>query len=214
VRISDNRYSRDRHRYDLAFEMLQLGARPQTVSAWTSLSQYQIRNIADEYDDHLARHRGRPPTSVGWFWKDRRRLEQGAVLACLFALSRVLPPKGSRDVASVKNLALGTRLCSVFNGYLRAVARPEVPFEYALLLVQELIRDDSIGLKPCSSCGAATLIDVLAISEHECPTCRVSDRDHRTEQSAQRRSRSTRPLEAERQQRQSEEITQQVSLFD
>jgi hypothetical protein len=45
MRISDNRYSRDRFRFDLALRFIRHEARTQTIRAWTGLSDDRIRKV-------------------------------------------------------------------------------------------------------------------------------------------------------------------------
>jgi hypothetical protein len=45
MRISDDRYSRDRQRYDLALRFIQHEARTRTIRTWTGLTDDRIRKI-------------------------------------------------------------------------------------------------------------------------------------------------------------------------
>lgn len=215
MRISNHRYSRDRSRYDLAYGMLQLGARPKTVTAWTQLTQYQIRNVADEYGELLVRHRGRPPKSIAWFWRDGRRQQEGAILASLFVLMKAVPREAARDEDYPwRSVSRGMRVCAVYQEYARTIPHPRISFEYGLLLVRELVRGDAVILGRCSECKGATLTDPLSAPPHMCAVCRLKRRhevattDGRCpERHSGRRSKS-RPNKEHR------EIRQQVPLFD
>jgi hypothetical protein len=45
MRISDDRYSRDRQRFDLAVRFIQHEARTRTIRTWTGLTDDRIRKI-------------------------------------------------------------------------------------------------------------------------------------------------------------------------
>ena len=45
MRVSDDRYSRDLHRMDLARRMIRLEARTFTIRQWTGLSDDRIRKV-------------------------------------------------------------------------------------------------------------------------------------------------------------------------
>ena len=65
MRISDNRYSRDRSRLDLALRFIRHEARTQTIRAWTGLSDDRIRKMYREYMKEpgfaVSRPRGKSP---------------------------------------------------------------------------------------------------------------------------------------------------------
>ena len=64
MRISDDRYSRDRLRFDLALRFMRHEARTHTIRKWTGLTDDRIRKLYRSYLVHLpsqvARHRGNP----------------------------------------------------------------------------------------------------------------------------------------------------------
>lgn len=215
MRISNHRYSRDRGRYDLAYGMLQLGARPKTVTAWTQLTQYQIRNVADEYGELLARHRGRPPKSIAWFWREGRRQQEGAILASLFILAKVVPRGATQDEDYPwRSVASGMRVCAVYQDYARMVPGSRISFEYSLLLIKELVRGDAATLGCCAECKGAMLVDPLSAPPHTCVSCR-NQRRHGASNGDSRcldRQKRRRPKTSVGKERR--EIRQQVPLFD
>lgn len=214
MRISNHRYSRDRSRYDLAYGMLQLGARPKTVTAWTQLTQYQIRNVADEYGELLARHRGRPPKSIAWFWRERRRQQEGAILASLLVLTKVVPRKAARDEDYPwRSVSSGMRVCAVYQDYARTVPRPTISFEYALLLVKELVRGEVVTLSRCSECKGAMLADPLSAPPHICTSCRVQRRHELKTDDGRNPDQHQGGRSKPSQKNEHREIRQQVSLL-
>ena len=54
MRISDDRYSRDRVRLDLALRFIRHEARTQTIRAWTGLTDDRIRKLYRSYFDRAS----------------------------------------------------------------------------------------------------------------------------------------------------------------
>ena len=66
MRISDDRYSRDRLRFDLALRLIGHEARTHTIRAWTGLTEDRVRKlyrtyIAEHPGETVARRRGKSP---------------------------------------------------------------------------------------------------------------------------------------------------------
>src|ERR1700691_1793115 len=96
MRISDDRYSRDRLRFDIALQFIRHEARTHTIRAWTGLSDDRIRNLYRSYlcdcrATPLARHRGKSPQQVAYFMRTGRARQEAALLASLCRLLGALP---------------------------------------------------------------------------------------------------------------------------
>ncbi len=65
MRISDDRYHRERLRMELALRFLRHEARTQTIRAWTGLTDDRIRKLYRSYlgdvRRQMPRHRGKSP---------------------------------------------------------------------------------------------------------------------------------------------------------
>jgi len=66
MRVSDDRYTRDRQKFDLALRLIRHEARTFTIRQWTGLSDDRIRKLYRSYvlngDAHeVTRHRGKSP---------------------------------------------------------------------------------------------------------------------------------------------------------
>ena len=94
MRISDDRYSRERLRMELALRFLRHEARTQTIRTWTGLSDDRIRKLYRSYlsqaRSHLPRHRGKSPRQVGYFTRSQRLQQESAVLASVLSLLGVV----------------------------------------------------------------------------------------------------------------------------
>ena len=49
MRVSDDRYNKDRLRFDLALRMVRYGARARTIRTWTGLSNDRLRKLCRAY---------------------------------------------------------------------------------------------------------------------------------------------------------------------
>src|SRR2546429_5739132 len=95
MRISDDRYRRERWALELALRFLRHEARTQTIRAWTGLSDDRIRKLYRSYMSHarryLPRHRGKSPHQIAYFTRSLRMQDETAVLASVLPLRRVVP---------------------------------------------------------------------------------------------------------------------------
>jgi hypothetical protein len=64
MRVSDDRYTRDRQRLDLALRLIRHEARTFTIRQWTGLSDDRIRNSFRGYVFSISPHRCMP----SFFW--------------------------------------------------------------------------------------------------------------------------------------------------
>src|SRR5579859_4938746 len=95
MRVSDDRYTRDRERFDLALRLIHHEARTFTIRQWTGLSDDRIRKLYRSYvlTDAAAtvlRHRGKSPRQAAFFFRNPELCFQGAQLASLFVLHGLL----------------------------------------------------------------------------------------------------------------------------
>src|ERR1700692_976530 len=85
MRISDDRYSRDRQRFDIALLFIRHAARTHTSRAWTGLSDDRIRKLYRSYlcdcqGTPLTRHRGKSPQQVAFFMRTAPPPQEGGAL--------------------------------------------------------------------------------------------------------------------------------------
>ena len=176
MRVSDDRYSRDRQRLDLALHFIRLGARTQTIRAWTGLTDDRIRKLNRDYGvaatQQRARPRGRSPHQASYFMRTPWLQEEAAVLASICTLLGVLPsPAPPTNPRALPGLPRGELLCRAFEGYQRLVPEPHISFEHAVFLVTALARCDEIACWRCDNCGALWVAERIRLLEHPCPDC-------------------------------------------
>lgn len=176
MRISDDRYSRDRLRLDLALRFMQHEARTHTIRKWTGLTDDRIRKLYRSYlteaPARLARHRGKSPGQACFFTRTARVQQEAAVLASLFCLLGVVPPGRVVEAGHpLPGVARGERLCQAFEVYLSLVPGSQITFEHAVLLLNELARGIELRLGDCAVCGGLVVVDSLALRDARCSHC-------------------------------------------
>ncbi|HEX5463055.1 MAG TPA: hypothetical protein VFX20_24055 [Steroidobacteraceae bacterium] len=176
MRISEDRYERDRQRLELALRFLTHEARTQTIRAWTGLSGDRIRKLYRAYLSRAAcyvpRHRGKSPHQAAYFTRSLRIQLETAVLASCFALSGLLPAEPSAAAgAALPDIAHGNCLCTAFEAYATLILAPSISFEYAVFLAECLARGDQLRLGWCCDCGGMIVVERFPIREKRCHHC-------------------------------------------
>jgi hypothetical protein len=175
MRVTDDRYCRDRLRFDLALRLIGHEARTHTIRAWTGLTEDRVRKLYRTYvAEHpgaaVARRRGKSPQRCGYFLRSPRIQQEAAVLAGLFCIVGIVR-RGHRVDPGILSVAQGELLCVAYETYLALVAEPRISFEHAAFLVIALARGDELALRHCGECGALTLADSYALRATACNTC-------------------------------------------
>jgi hypothetical protein len=175
MRISDDRYSRDRLRLDLAMRFLHHGARTHTIRAWTMLSDDRIRKLYRSYvhvEDGPPRHRGKSPQQVGFFMRGPRAQHETGILASFFSLLGVVPTAKPNDAAPpLTSLARGERICQAFELFTAIFPTARISFEHAIFLVTALAHGNEIHYGRCAECTALVVVDRVMLREIRCLLC-------------------------------------------
>jgi hypothetical protein len=176
MRITDDRYTRDRQRLDLAVRMIRHEARTGTIRHWTGLSDDRIRKLYRTYLQHTAgrpcRHRGKAPRQVSYFLRNRETRRQSALLGGLFGLIGLLgfdraEPRAEGGGA----MQWGDRFCRVYETYLALEHARLISFEHACYLLQVLARRAELALEECPSCQSLMVTDALRVRDRRCAFC-------------------------------------------
>jgi Flagellar transcriptional activator (FlhC) len=175
MRISDDRYSRDRLRIDIAMCFLQHEARTRTIRQWTGLTDDRIRKLYHSYlrgGDRITRHRGKSPRQAAHFMRTARMRDEASALASLCWLVGLFDGQHQhpfrRPATGVHRAAL---LCQAYERYRAAVRVPAISFEHAVLLVNALSRGSELRLGDCRHCGALLVVDSLGLRPALCTLC-------------------------------------------
>src|SRR5688572_12607370 len=139
MRISGDRYNRDRSRFDLALRMMQHGARTSTIRTWTGLSDDRIRKLfrsylADRASGVMRRQRGKSPQLAANFLQSASIGFEATTLSCLFCILGLLP----REVEGSLTLEQGEAFCQAYEAYEVLHAPARLSFEHAWFLLLTL----------------------------------------------------------------------------
>jgi Flagellar transcriptional activator (FlhC) len=178
MRVSDDRYTRDRQRLDLALRLIHHEARTFTIRQWTGLSDDRIRKLYRSYimsqgARRVLRHRGKSPRQAAFFFRNAELNFQAAQLASLFVVYGLLCGSDLRVESrfNVGSLESGTLLCQVYESYLELHVPAVISFEHAWFLLLALTRHDELSVARCSVCGGVRLQDLLSKRRLGCGNC-------------------------------------------
>jgi hypothetical protein len=178
MRVSDDRYTRDRQRLDLALRLIRHEARTFTIRQWTGLSDDRIRKLYKSYCQSgpsaaVTRHRGKSPRQAAFFFRNPEVTFHAAQLASLFLIYELLGATGGgvESRYRVGSLESGTLLCQAYEAYTELHPPVNISFEHAWFLLLALARRDEVGMARCEDCGGLRLRDLLARHKQTCGNC-------------------------------------------
>jgi len=179
MRISDDRYSRDRLRLDLALRFIHHEARTHTIRAWTGLTDDRIRKLYRTYlfeagGRTVARHRGKSPRQAAFFTRSLRMRREAAVFASVSSLFGLITPQTitvDRAAQTAPTVARGALLCEAFEAYCALMGESQISFEHAVFLLSALLAGDELRVAHCRECGSVLVTDRLALRTPVCIEC-------------------------------------------
>jgi len=178
MRVSDDRYTRDRQRLDLALRLIRHEARTFSIRQWTGLSDDRIRKLYRSYCQDgaaavVTRHRGKSPRQAAFFFRNPEVAFHAAQLASLFLIYGLVgAARGALEPRyRVGSLESGTLLCQAYEAYLELHTPASISFEHAWFLLLALARRDEVVVTRCDTCGGLGLRDLLARRNHACGNC-------------------------------------------
>jgi hypothetical protein len=178
MRISDDRYSRDRLRLDLALRFIHHEARTHTIRAWTGLTDDRIRKLYRTYlheagGASVARHRGKSPRQAAFFTRSTRMRREAAVFASVSLFGLITPQSITVDCTAqhAPTVARGALLCEAFEAYRALIGDSQISFEHAVYLLGALITGDELRVAQCRDCTGVLVTDRLALRIPVCNEC-------------------------------------------
>jgi hypothetical protein len=182
MRVSDDRYTRDRLRLDLAQRLIHHEARTYTIRQWTGLSDDRIRKLYRSYiltqgktggGRGIRRHRGKSPRQAAYFFRSAELHFQAAQLASLFVTHGLLHTSATavEPGYNIGSMASGRVLCQSYESYLELHPAAAISFEHAWFLLMALSSRDELGIVRCAVCGGVRLRDLLSKRRHACGNC-------------------------------------------
>ncbi|HEU4781452.1 MAG TPA: hypothetical protein VFS58_16340 [Steroidobacteraceae bacterium] len=194
MRISDDRYSRDRLRLDLALRFIHHEARTHTIRAWTGLTDDRIRKLYRTYlyeagGATVARHRGKSPRQAAFFTRSLRMRREAAVFASVSSLFGLITPQTITVTPipdSAPTVARGALLCETFEAYTALMGESQISFEHAVFLLGALLAGDELRVAHCRDCSSVLVTDRLALRTPVCNECSTNDPQRANRASASR----------------------------
>ena len=175
MRISDDRYSRDRLRLDVAIHFIRHEARTHTIRQWTGLTDDRIRKLYRSYlhggGARVTRHRGKSPQQAAYFLRTVRLRQEAAVLASICCLLGVLHYSHGTPAQLSPGIGRAAALCQAYEAYCDLVGAPAITIEHAVLLIVTLSHGVELALQGCCNCGALLVADPLALQPAHCVIC-------------------------------------------
>jgi hypothetical protein len=178
MRVSDDRYTKDRQKFDLALRLIRHEARTYTIRQWTGLSDDRIRKLYRSYvleqgANPVLRHRGKSPRQAAFFFKNPDLNFHAAQLASLFIMYGLMAgnARGIEARYRVGSLDSGALLCRAYEAYLEMHNPVSISFEHAWFLLLALARRDEVGIARCTICGGVRVRDLLAKHKLGCGNC-------------------------------------------
>jgi len=197
MRITDDRYTRDRQRFDLAMRMIHHEARTCTIRTWTGLTDDRIRKLYRSYVESsgaaIKRHRGKSPTQTAFFLRNRETRRHSAGLAGLFAILGLLQDAAAdrRAGGTLAALRWGELFCRTYETYAAFYRSQRISFEHASHLLHLLQRRAELRTGRCPACQAFMVVDVLRTSDAVCTWC---EHDARSQPAARCATRAAAQL--------------------
>lgn len=179
MRISDDRYNRDRLRFDLAMRMMCHHSRTSTIRAWTGLSEDRIRKLYKAYllqapTGVQIRRRGKAPRQAVYFLQTAALSFEATTLAALLHAAGLVP---LTDAAAESPEPQGTVLitleraqtfCEAYEAYIRLCPAGRLSFEHTWFLVTSLVQRDRLRLCRCNLCGRLYLAESGQLAAPSC----------------------------------------------
>jgi hypothetical protein len=179
MRLTDDRYTREREACELALRLLRYEARSCLIRTCTGLSEDRVRKLYKTYLQYhgtkqLRRKRGKAPHEAATFMRNSRAHLEASLLAGILQSLSLVEPINAQP-RWLPPLTFVERFCDGYDYYLQCMdstgtREAQFSFEHAWFLMQTLARG-ALRLAPCAHCGAVQLHDVLATTPRTCPFC-------------------------------------------
>jgi hypothetical protein len=177
MRLTDDRYSREQRRIDVALRMIRYEARTCTIRACTGLTEDRVRKLFNHYvEPHtygsIRRRRGKSPQQITCFTQSAAAQLSASVLAGVLAQSGLLVPFNSRSFADSPSTELGALICSAYEFYCELEVPHRFSFEHAWFLFRSL-RNEELEIATCKTCGGFVIHERWTKLQMTCALCRA-----------------------------------------
>jgi hypothetical protein len=193
MRLTDDRYTLQRRRLEVALRLIRHHARSSTIRECTGISEDRVRKLHRSYFSDLPtaphRKRGKSPQHIHCLTRNLQARADAALLAGIFHSVGLLD-----EIRSLPDERIDSRIAArICDGYelfmtLRPRLQPnEFSFEHAWFLVRALARTGVIEATRCPLCSGMTLQDIYAPKRAMCPLCEIKRLNGNREPSRKKR---------------------------
>lgn len=176
MRVSEDRYSKDLRRLNIAQRLIRHEVRTQWICALTGFSEDRVRRLFHAYHrahGSVRRHRGPAPMRVTAFVKSSTLRAEASAIGGLARVLEIVPlpvtADGRLDRFGVEG---AERLCRVFEIYRQVAPESRFTMDQLIRLVIALTEQREFEIGHCRNCHGALLVDRLGNSRRVCPACR------------------------------------------
>jgi hypothetical protein len=180
MRLTDDRYSKERSQFELALRMIRHEARTRTIRECTGLSDDRIRKLYTTYFRNggtpVRRRRGKSPRQVTRFVSSPSNQLQATTLVSLYCgglLLRLDTGDRVRPRWPRPDVEFGHRVCRAYETYLLLHEDASLSFEWAWNLLQAISFNDELYLAICAKCRTRYVQDAYALDDETCPCCEI-----------------------------------------
>lgn len=173
MRVSEDRYTQDLRRIQLAHRLLRHEVRTYWIRAFTRFTEGRIRNLLRSYGvarGGVHRHRGQTPRLYTRFVTAANHSEASGLAGLAFAW-HLVPEEPVRNAwRALPSLEFGEDLCEAFELFRLIVPGGLLNLDRFILLVMALAgRQLTVG--HCSHCRALILLDPAGVKRRLCLRC-------------------------------------------
>jgi hypothetical protein len=173
MRVSEDRYTRDLRRIQLAHRLIRHDVRTYWIRAFTRFTEGRIRNLLRSYGlatDGVHRYRGSPPRLYTRLMVPKNHSESSA-LAGIALVSHLVPEEPVASAwRSLPSLEFGESLCDAFELFRLMIPGATLNLDRFILLVMALA-ERQLTVGHCSHCRALILLDPLGTKRRICVSC-------------------------------------------
>ena len=176
MRISEQRYARERRALDVASRLIDFEARTGTIRELTGLADGRIRKLSkacalDGRSGAKSRHRGAAPRRVNYVLDKARSKTEAAALLGVCQLMGITDPRDEGFDGGITRIARAEQLCDAFWTFRYLLPQASIGFEHMLLLLSEAVKGEDLVTAHCHDCRAFLVVDPLSLYGRLCPQC-------------------------------------------
>lgn len=180
MRVSEDRYSQDLRRLNIAQRLIRHEVRTQWICALTGLSEDRVRRLFHAYgrsQGSVRRHRGPAPLRVAAFVKSSALRAEASAIGGLARVLEVVPlPATAGGRLDRFGIEGAERLCRLFEVYRQVAPDSRFTMDQLIRLVIALTDKREFEIGHCRNCHGALLVDRLGDARRVCPACRDDGR--------------------------------------